>query len=624
MMRFASCFAALALLLSAAQAAPVHHRPAPKAAPQAVIPPGRNIVIFVADGLRSASVTPETAPTMARIRREGVDFANSHAVYPTLTTANASAIATGHFLGDTGNYANTLYVKFPVECRQGASVTFVEDDCILREVKAHYPGDYIAQTTLLQAAREAGLNTVVIGKKGPAAIQYLAALDSKNDNVEGPLGLFIDDATNRPANLDGTPSKSTMLNGLLGVEVLQSTGMSPAPAFPATPNLVQQAYLRQSVTQVVIPRLKDSGKPFAMLYWSRDPDTTQHGAEDSDGKLVPGINSTSGRAAIYNADSDLKGLLEALKQWGLDGNTDVFVTADHGFSTIARGIPTADGRMDRTRLAPGFVAIDVSNWLGQKIFDPDRNDAELDLSQGEHPAQGSGLIGSSPEAPQAVVVGNGGSDFIYVPDGAEGRDTAKRIFAKLVEQPYVGALFVNDALFDADAAAFAGALKMSDVNLIGSSKVPQPAIVVGFRNFVVNGCKLGPEMCTAEIADTSLHTGQGMHGSFSRADTRNFMAAIGPDFKTKFSDKAPVGNVDIAHTMAHILGLTLDGPGSLKGRVLSEAFKGGKLPKVVKRSLASATAANGVQTRLEMQQVGTTRYFDAAGIPGRTVGLPGR
>ena len=88
----------------------------------------RNIVIFVADGLRYSSVTPQTAPTMARIRREGVDFANSHAVYPTLTTANASVIATGHYLGDTGDYANTLYAGFPIPCRQNMVVAFVEDD----------------------------------------------------------------------------------------------------------------------------------------------------------------------------------------------------------------------------------------------------------------------------------------------------------------------------------------------------------------------------------------------------------------------------------------------------------------------------------------------------------------
>jgi hypothetical protein len=45
------------------------------------------------------------------------------------------------------------------------------------------------------------------------------------------------------------------------------------------------------------------------------------------------------------------------------------------------------------------------------------------------------------------------------------------------------------------------------------------------------------------------------------------------------------------------------------------------MPKVVRRTIASAPAANGLRTVLNMQAVGSTHYFDAAGMPGRTVGL---
>ncbi len=48
-----------------------------------------------------------------------------------------------------------------------------------------------------------------------------------------------------------------------------------------------------------------------------------------------------------------------------------------------------------------------------------------------------------------------------------------------------------------------------------------------------------------------------MHGSFSRADTMNFMAAIGPDFKSGFVDEAPVSNADIGKTIAQVLGLKI-------------------------------------------------------------------
>lgn len=582
--------------------------------------PKRNVVIFVADGLRYSSVTEQTAPTMAKIRKEGVDFANSHSSYPTLTTVNAAVIATGHYPGDTGNFGNSMYFGKPIPCRMGATVSFIEDDCILKDVKSLFPNDYVAQKTLMESARDAGWNAVVIGKKGPAAIEYLGALESEGKSVEDPHGLLIDDATNRPQNEDGTPSKGTVLKGAIAAETMAATGGSMAPPFAATPNIVQQAYLRQAATQVILPRLKDSSKPFALFYWSRDPDATQHGAIDSEGKLVPGINSTSGRAAIYNADSDLKGLLDTLKQYDLDKNTDVVVIADHGFSTVARGIPTADGRQERPTLVQGFVAMDVGQWLGQKVFDPDREGAEIDSDLGEHPKGGNGLIGPSAEQPQAVVVANGGSDFIYIPDGSPA--TAKKIVAGLVQQAYTSGIFVDDAIFNSDKPSFAGALPLSAVNFVGSSKMPRPAIIVNFRSFVVNGCveKL-EQMCTAETADTSYPTGHGMHGSFSRADTRNFMAAIGPDFKKGYVDNAPVGNVDVAPTLAHILGFDLKGPGELKGRVATEALTGGKEPKVIKTTIRSEKAANGAETILNQQEVEGHKYFTTAGFPGRTVGL---
>jgi arylsulfatase A-like enzyme len=602
---------AFALLLSLAMALP------------AQAGPKRNVVVFVADGLRYSSVTPETAPTMAKIRREGVDFSNSHAVYPTLTTANASAIATGHYLGDTGNYANTLYLNAPIQCRPGqsAKIIFVEDDCVLRQVKEQLGNGYIGQTTLLQAARAAGYNTVLVGKRGPLAIQYLAALDSKNEDVNGPLGVFIDESTNHPTNHDGSPTMSTMLGGQLAADIAKATGVE-APPETTSPNLTQQAYHLSATTQVIIPGLKKAAKPFVMLYWSRDPDVTQHNSRESSGKLNPGINGFDGRAAIRNADDDLRGILEALKKWGLAANTDVFVIADHGFSTIARGIPAPNGSVEQT-LSSGFLAMDIAKWLGgQNLYDPDKNNALIDPAAGTRPVYGSALIGPSPDAPVAMVAANGATDFIYVPAGPDARATAKRIYDGLIAQPYVGALFVNDDILKGgNPKDFAGSLPMSAVNLIGSASVPRPSIVVAFRTFVIKGCKLGEQMCAAEIVDTNAPVGQGMHGSFSRADTRNFMAAIGPDFKSRFVDKAPVGNVDVAPTLAHLLGVKLAGPGTLKGRVVVEALRGGKMPKVVRRTIVSAPAANGVRTVVNTQAVGSTRYFDAGGIPGRTVGL---
>lgn len=63
----------------------------------------RNLILFVPDGLRGRIVTPQTAPAMAEVRDKGVNFKNSHSLFPTFTMANGSAMASGHYLGDTGN-----------------------------------------------------------------------------------------------------------------------------------------------------------------------------------------------------------------------------------------------------------------------------------------------------------------------------------------------------------------------------------------------------------------------------------------------------------------------------------------------------------------------------------------
>ncbi len=148
---------------------------------------------------------------------------------------------------------------------------------------------------------------------------------------------------------------------------------------------------------------------------------------------------------------------------------------------------------------------------------------------------------------------------------------------------------------------------MSDVGLMGAARTPQPAMYVNFRSFST-GCE-NELQCTVAIMDTPLATGQGNHGSFSRAETRNFMAAIGPDFKARYADPAPISNADIAPTLAHVMGLDLPSKGALKGRVISEALAGGAEVTVQSRVIKSAPGPEGVQTILNLQTVGGDPLF---------------
>ncbi|RCJ32782.1 alkaline phosphatase family protein [Nostoc sp. ATCC 53789] len=82
-------------------------------------------------------------PNLHEIRQQGVSFVNSHWLFPTFTTANASAIATGHYLGDTGDFSNTINVGFPVKSASNSPVPFLENNAVLGKTSQHFDGNYL-------------------------------------------------------------------------------------------------------------------------------------------------------------------------------------------------------------------------------------------------------------------------------------------------------------------------------------------------------------------------------------------------------------------------------------------------------------------------------------------------
>ena len=99
-----------------------------------------------------------------------------------------------------------------------------------------------------------------------------------------------------------------------------------------------------------------------------------------------------------------------------------------------------------------------------------------------------------------------------------------------------------------------------------------------------------------------------MHGSFSRADTMNFMAAIGPGFKAGYVNEAPVSNADIGMTIAKVPGLKISAKGTLIGRVIAEALPGGTNPAVERFVERGNPDPNGLATIL-VGQAGRKMLF---------------
>lgn len=620
-----------------------------------------NVIIFVADGLRHDSVNAVDAPTLLALRRRGVHFSNSHSLYPTLTTPNASAIATGHYLGDTGDFSNSEYVGYP-SFNHGnfgkvpaTPTPFLENDLVLGDVSDHVAGgNFLNEISLLAVARTHGFNTAAIGKLGPVALQDITQLAPADGHLTVPTTVILDDSTGSPGGVPVAPDIQAALSAAgLGSKPTpreQPTGTAFTPGTLAA-NVGQQRWFADAATRVILPAFARNGRPFVLLFWSRDPDGSQHNQGDSLGKLQPGINGPTSRAGITNADTNLKQLLDYLAaNPAVSAVTDVFVTSDHGFATISRheidagGHPThayAAGfsylnvdhkpEMPSGWLPPGFLAIDLAHALGLPLFDPDSQveaagDARyepVDPAQPgtpnclQHPVVGDGLLGGTGLVQehldaQVIISASGGSDLLYVPAGD--RALARKIVDFLTHQDYVGGVFVDRQL-----GRLPGALPLDAIALEGSARMPRPAIVVSFKSFELNH---GDLLSAIQIADTPLQEGQGMHGGFGRDSTFNNMAAAGPDFKQGFDDPLPAGNADITPTLAHVLGLELPAGGGLPGRVLAEALAGGPGPASSRhRTIASGVTAAELTTVLEYQEYAGHKYFDRAcyiRMPGST------
>jgi hypothetical protein len=599
-----------------------------------------NLILFVPDGLRSQIVDHTTAPTLARLREEGVDFKNSHSLFPTFTTANASAFATGHRLGDTGDFSNTIYTGIPVKVLKGSVTPFLENDPVLREVNDDFGNNYLNEQSIVAAARLQGYSTALIGKLGPAAIFDVGAL-------KGAGTLIIDDTTGTQGAEAALPDEwkeaFTRFKVSQAAPSRGDNGISGDNTRPGTwiPNLAQQQYFLEATVKAALPHFTETGKPFVLVFWSREPDGTQHNQGDSFHSLTPGINGPTSLSAIRNADTALAAIEQALKALGLYDTTNIIVAADHGFSTISKASNTSPSRQPSTpysnkevkpgELPPGFLAIDLVTALrattpSLKLFDPDDGNKEIDWRAGDHPSRGNAVLATDPARPQVIVAANGGSDLIYIHADVPKRQAKKlagNIVTALLEQDYVSGIFVDRTRL----GEFPGTLSTELIGIGGGrAATPHPAMVVNFASMRIEGCDRPPTLCAAEIADSPLQQGQGMHGSFSRADTWNFMAARGPGFRGHYSDPLPASNADIGMTMAKLLELKIEPKGPLAGRALTEALSatppGDPLPTVASHTAESKPdPKHHLQTVLRSQTVGTQTYLDAGGFPNRTLGL---
>ncbi|MCC6796559.1 MAG: alkaline phosphatase family protein [Candidatus Hydrogenedentes bacterium] len=447
-------------------------------------------IVIVLDGLRPDYVTPALMPNVHALGQRGVVCANHHSVFPTVTRVNSSTFSTGCYPARHGIMGNTIYVP-AVDKEKGFSTGDAANLMKLNEVTG---GKVLTAPTLGEILESAGMK-LFVASSGSSGSSYLL-----NPHVKG----------------GGIVNTEMVLPESAKPHVDELLGPVPEEAIPNAPanRRIIDGLLRIGV---------DEHHAELIFLWVTDPDHTAH---------PKGIGSPETTAALKHVDEEVGRLLSSLKAKGLDDETNIFITSDHGFST----------QTGKNSIPQVLVQKGVKKSL----------------------------------ASTDVIVSEGA---IYV----DNHDPKKiqAIVEALQTTDWIGAVFTK--------AAAAG-----DVN----GSVPG---TFSFDSIFWNHERAGDILTDANWSDdandkgwkgTTLLQGVAGHGTSSPYDIHNTFIAAGPAIKQSLVSDVPTGNVDIAPTVLHVLGVK-NAP-KMDGRVIHEILQGGPDPKSLEVSRTTDTASNNV------------------------------
>ena len=379
--------------------------------------PECHVVVVVWDGMRLDFVSEENTPALWKLAKEGVIFRNHHAVYPSATNVNGTAMVTGVYPGKNGIIANHVYrpeidSKHPVD---------VETPAVVEKGDELSDGKYISVPTILELVQKAGGRTLI------ASAKTVGLLLNRKFGVRRQVGAFPrpDKMSPRGKRQHVTAVQNSVT--LFAGKSLPSDALAPIVAalgpFPSA-HLQQDAW----TTKALIDVLWKDGLPAVSILWLGEPDLTEH-------ESAPGAPAVL--AAIKFADENLAALLSALDQSRVGGThetTDVFVVSDHGFSTIERSID-----LRKILSNAGFVA---------------KTEFE-----------------NKPKRGDIMLVGNGGSILFYI----EGHDAEvmRRLLEFLQQTDFAGVIYTKESM--------PGTFVLDQAKIDPPEAANAPDVVMAFR-----------------------------------------------------------------------------------------------------------------------------------------------
>lgn len=265
-----------------------------------------------------------------------------------------------------------------------------------------------------------------------------------------------------------------------------------------------------------------------------------------------GVGSVLSNSALASADEQFGRIIGWLEDSGTLEETDVIAVSDHGYATIDSVV-----------------------------------DIEAELRKAGFPSGGQ---------PGGVLVApNGGAVLFYAHESDIA--TIERLATWLSKQSWCGAMLAAERV-----GSVPGTLPASVGNIDGRRS---PDLTMSFAWSSAPNDAGFP----GQTASSGGLVGVGTHGGMSRHELRNTLIARGPSFRRSTVVDTPTGNIDIAPTILHILGLP--GGDDMDGRVLHEALDGGgDVSETECRSVTHAAELGDYRQEVRVTTLRGSDYLD--------------
>ena len=293
-------------------------------------------LVFVLDGLRPDSITEVETPNLYRLRKDGVSFENTHAVFPTVTRVNSSSLATGSYPARHGIMGNSIYI--PAVDPLSA---FNNDDFqrLLKLVEAT-SGHMVTTPGIAELLERSGKKMVVVSSGSTGSAVLLAP------QMQRGVGTVI--------NGDFFPGKKVAFPDAVSETVLKRFGPAPAKGGAKDRYDASVDWSMAVLRDYVLPELK----PNVAFVWMTEPDHIQHGL---------GAGAPESLAAIRNDDRQIGLVLKKLEALGMRDKTNILVVSDHGFAQTVHDVNVSQALTEAGLIGPAGAGEVVVASSGQAV-----------------------------------------------------------------------------------------------------------------------------------------------------------------------------------------------------------------------------------------------------------------